>query len=363
MKTILILANSDMGLYKFRKELLENLVKKYRVVISVPEGAYKFELEKIGCVIQHIDIDRRGMNPIRDVKLYLKYQELIKKEFPDCILMYTVKPNVYGGLAARFMKIPYLINITGLGTAFENILIRKFLVFMYKIAFLNAHTIFFQNESNKSVIEKYIHISNKSILLPGSGVNTTEFPLCDYPNSNKTSFLYIGRLMKDKGVHELLEAFNKLKDKYDDVELCIVGPKENGFQSELFDKLPRSNFVRYEGLQSNVKKYLHSCNVLVNPSYHEGMSNVALEASSSGRPCLVSNIPGCREIVIDGKTGFLFEPKDVNQLYKIMEKFHLLSTESKKKMGVAAHNNIVSNFDRNIVIDEYNTRIEDAIYE
>ena len=354
---ILILANNDMGLYNFRKELIEKLIKdNNHIYISLPNGNRVQDLVDLGCEFIDTDIDRRGTNLIKDFKLFKKYKKIIKDIKPDIVLTYTIKPNIYGGIACRVKKVPYICNITGLGTAAENKgAIQKLIIFLYKIALKNVKCCFVQNEENlKFMKEHKITKVEKYQLIPGSGVNLEKYKLLQYPNKNdKIKFIFISRIMKEKGIEQYLETAKRITEKYDNTEFCILGFCEQDYEKRI-RKLEASGAIKYYGLQNDVIPYLENCSCLIHPSYYpEGMSNVLLEASSSGRPVITTNRSGCREIVEDGKTGYIVDIKNSEQLIKKVEEFINLQYEQKVKMGICAREKVEKEFDRNIVINAY----------
>lgn len=358
-RTILILANNDMGLYKFRKELIETLLKEYRVVISLPEGPFVENLKQMGCEFVETQFERRGTNPVQDLDLFLYYKKLLKSIRPDLVLTYTIKPTMYGGFACKVLKIPYIVNITGLGTALENPgILQKVLIFMYRLVLPYASCVFFQNQTNRMFFEKR-NMVRKTVLIPGSGVNTQDYPFVDYPKtaSGEDRFLFVGRLMRDKGVGELFEAAERIKKKYPKVSFDIVGFSDEDYSSSL-ETLQEKGIIHYWNVQQNVKPFLAKCNAIVLPSYHEGMANVLLEASASGRPVLASRIPGCQETFEEGITGFGFEVKSTDSLYQALEKFILLSYDEKLSMGRAARVKMETEFDRQKVIEAYMKEIK-----
>ena len=202
MKRILILANFDVGLYKFRKELIQELLNQgNEVYISLPDGELVRNLEEMGCKFVNTAVDRRGINPKTDAKLMFFYRKLIKKLHPDMVITYTIKPNIYGGLMCRMLRVPYAVNITGLGTAFQSeSMVKKLVTFLYKIALKKAKVVFFENIGNKQTFLDLHILKEKQIcVLNGAGVNLADYPFSDYPSDEGTRFLFIGRVMKEKG--------------------------------------------------------------------------------------------------------------------------------------------------------------------
>lgn len=352
---VLVLSNFGMGLYKFRKELFQELIfRGHEVFISSPYDVYIPLLKKLGCKYIETKLDRRGTNPIVDLKLLVSYIKIMKQIKPNIVLSYTIKPNVYGGIACRISKVPYLPNITGLGTSIEYAgLMRKITLCLYKIALKNAKCIFFQNEPNRQFfIDKKI-IKSRSKVVPGSGVNLDQYKYVEYPSDEKNiRFLFIGRIMKAKGIDELLEAAKQVKEINKNVEFHIVGFCEEEY-SEKLSALNDSGIICYHGRQDDVHKFINDSHAIILPSYHEGISNVLLESAASGRPILASNVTGCKETFDEGVSGIGFEVKSVEALINAIQKFIDLPYEKKKQMGIAGRKKMEQEFDRSIVINAY----------
>ena len=352
---VLVLSNFGMGLYKFRKELLEELIKKgYEVFISLPNDEYVPLLENLGCKYIESNVDRRGANPIVDMNLLFFYINIINKIKPDIVLTYTIKPNLYGGIACRITKTPYLPNITGLGSALENEGFKqKIALKLYKIALIDAECIFFQNEPNRQFFIDRRIITNKSKVIPGSGVNLEQHCYEEYPNDkNKICFLFAGRIMKEKGIDELLEAARQIKLIYENVEFHLVGFCEEEY-SEKLRELNDSGIINYHGKQDDVHNFIKEAHATILPSYHEGISNVLLESASTGRPILASNVTGCKETFDDGISGIGFEVKSVKALVNAIQQFLDLPHEKKKEMGIAGRKKMEQEYDRKNVINAY----------
>ena len=328
-KKILILANLDVGLYKFRKALIKKLIDQgNEVYISLPKGMLVQNLKEMGCHFIETPVDRRGINPATDLKLMMRYFNILGKIKPDLVITYTIKPNIYGGIAARFKRIPYAVNITGLGTAFQNEnMIKKLVVFLYKLSCKKAKTIFFENEGNKQVfIENNIIKESRTCTLPGAGIDLDEYKMTPYPEESRNiRFLFIGRVMKEKGVEELFKVAKNIKKIYPEVSFDIVGPMEDDYK---------------ERIQS-----------LVRNGIHEGMANTLLECGAMGRPLITSRIHGCMEAVRDGENGYLVDVKDVKGLEEKMMEFIELSYEEKKQMGEKSREVIEERFDKEKVVE------------
>lgn len=354
MGKILILANSASGLYDFRNELIKELLKEHEVYISLPDEEKAPELAREGSQVFHTPIDRRGINPVRDIRLFCDYFKMIRKIKPDITLTYTVKPNIYGNLCCRLQKIPYFANITGLGSAFEKDgLVRKIVVFLYKIALKDARCVFFQNGTNKEIFEKFRIRGKKARLLPGSGVNLDRHCFKEYPSKEgEMIFLYVGRIMKEKGIDELLYAASKIHEEHPEVRFRLVGNYEDDYK-DVIEQYEKEKIIEHTGYQKEIAPYYQEASAVIMPSYHEGMSNVILEASASGRPVLASQIPGCQEGFEDGATGFGFAPRDREALLTALRKFISLPYEKRAQMGKNARVKMEKEFDRRKVVQIY----------
>lgn len=351
---ILILANMDIGLYKFRKELIkELLLKGNEVYISLPDGDLISPLVKLGCKFIDTPIDRRGINPAEDFKLLINYKKLMKSVEPDMVITYTIKPNIYGGIAARQAKIPYAVNITGLGTAFEKKgFLRTIVVKLYEYSLGKAKVVFFENVGDREImISEGAVAKEKTIVLNGAGVNLDDYPYAEYPRNDIFHFLFIGRVMKEKGIDELFDAMRRLKADGVKCFLDVVGPFEEDYKDKL-EQYEKDGWLKYHGYQSDVKPFIEKCHCFVLPSYHEGMANTNLECASSGRPVITSNIPGCKEAVIDGVSGLLCEPKNADSLYQVMKRMTEISMEEQIQMGLAGRKHMEDVFDKKKVVEE-----------
>ncbi|MHB8963772.1 MAG: glycosyltransferase family 4 protein [Saccharofermentanales bacterium] len=360
---ILFLANNDVGLYKFRKELIQELINSNnQVIISLPSGEYVQHLIDMGCMFVDTKIDRRGTNPIRDFNLVMQFIKTIKMFKPDVVLTYTIKPNIYGGVACRLTKTPYIANVTGLGTSIENQgLMQKIILVLYKIGLSKSNCVFFQNQSNWNYfIEKNI-LNGRSRLIPGSGVNLNQHSFEEYPEEDKMlKFTYIGRIMKSKGISELLEVAERIKKTHSNVEFDIIGFIEEKYKNQL-EELNNKGIINYLGQQDDVHSFIKNSHAIILPSYHEGISNVLLESSAVGRPVLASNVAGCIETFDEGISGFGFTVKNADSLYDVIEKFIKLPYDTKKKMGFAARRKMEDKYNRRIVVNAYVEEINRAM--
>ncbi|BCD91432.1 galacturonosyl transferase [Francisella halioticida] len=355
---VLFIANDfDIVLFRFRKEVVQAFVSKnceVSLVTPLSEKAKNY-CDEYGIEFIPLDIDRRGKNLLADLKLLLTYYKIIKKENPDYIFTATIKPNLYVGLVNLFFRKKFFPWVTGLGTVFHNNnLLTKLISLFYKVSFSSAKNVFFENSSNMALFErKKLIKKDKSIVLPGCGINLDEFEYGSYPSEDSgLKFVFIGRIMKEKGVYELLDAFSLIQESYFNTSLKIYGPKDENIDIFL-ENVGHVENVTYEGFCSSVYEVIKENHILVLPSYHEGLSVTLMEAAAVGRPLLASNISGCREVIDDGVNGLTFEPKSVDSLQKAIEKIMKMSSEQRKNMGLNGRKKIQKEFDRKIVVEEH----------
>lgn len=352
---VLILSNYGMGLYKFREELIKELVDKcYEVFISLPFDEYTPKLEALGCNCINTNVDRRGTNPISDLKLLCRYRKIINMVNPDIVFTYTIKPNIYGGLVCRFTGIPYLANITGLGTAVENGgLMQKFTLLLYRCGLKNAQKVFLQNSENRDFMLNHKVIKNSYDLLPGSGVNLKKYQPLEYPNGDTIDFVFISRIMKEKGIDQYLEAAKAIRGRHPETQFHICGEPEPEYIGKL-KEYTDSGIVIHHGRISDISGIHRISCCTIHPTYYpEGMSNVLLESCACARPIITTDRAGCIEIVDNGVNGFVVKKQDSNDLIEKVERFLSLSWEERKNMGLAGRSKVEKEFNRDIVIEAY----------
>lgn len=369
---VALITNHDDDVYCFRKELLEGIKKEgYNLIISCPYGE-KLELLR-EVKFKHDDalIDRRGTNPISDLKLFIHYRRMMSKYRPDVVLTYTAKPNTYASIAASSLGIPYINNVTGLGSVLSmGKAMQTFVLTLFKIAFRKSACIFFQNEENMKLAVKQGLVHGDYKLIPGSGVNTERFPLQGYPEGGNgiegspVVFNYIGRVLHDKGVDDYIEAAKLIKKEYPNTEFNIIGfiePTESHYEKEL-KELEEDDIIKYRGQQKDVKPFIERAHAIIHPStYGEGMSNVLLENASSGRFIITTDNSGCKETMVDGKTGYMYHGGDVAELVQNIKTFLKIDNEERKNMGISGREYVKKYFSREIVVNAYLKKIEELI--
>lgn len=351
-KKILIATNHAYMLWQFRRELIAELRKDHEVVLSLPfdEEQHEKPFQKMGVKCIDTPIERRGVNPLTDFRLMEHYKKIIQDEHPDLVITYSIKPNVYAGLVCCGMGIPFCANVQGLGTAFQKAGMAQFVTLLYKLAFRKVQTVFFENEANAEEFQKrHIIPAHKQKLLRGAGINLERYPYYPYPENTKVHFLYLGRIMKEKGMDELFAAVRSLYAVRKDFVLDVVGFYEDDYKEQV-ESLVRDGIAVFHGFQENPVPYYAAADCIVLPSYHEGMSNVLLEAAAVGRPLITSNIPGCREAVDSGVTGILVKAKDTESLREGMEAFLEKTYIDRKLMGQAGRRRMELFFDKAQVV-------------
>ena len=367
-RLVALLTNNDDDVYCFRKELIEGIIAAgYDMLISCPDGP-KFELMKdIPYQYDNPDIDRRGTNVIADFKLMMHYRKLFKEKKPAVVLTYTAKPGVYGSLAAKSLGIPYINNVTGLGSVLNKTgPMRKFIMNLFKLAYSKATCIMFQNDTNMKLAKDLGWVKGDYKLIPGSGVALERFPVQDYPEGGNgvdgemVVFNYIGRVLYDKGVDDYIEAAKRIKKNYPNTEFNMLGfieLTESHYEEDL-RILGEKGIVNYRGNQKDVKPFIATAHAIIHPStYGEGISNVLLENAASGRFLITTDNPGCRETVNNGESGFIYPGGNVDELVKTVEKFLAMDNEDRKQMGLKGRKKMENEFSRKVVIKTYLEKI------
>lgn len=372
-KTIALLNCHGDDVYCFRKEVIDALVEQgYRVILSCPES------HRLDCfrnndsiVVEDVEIDRRGTNPIKDLKLLCDYIKLYKRHRPDVVCTFTIKPNVYGSIAADLLGIPHINNITGLGSGFQNGgMMQRVVILLYRMALKKSNMVFFQNIENQqtAINSNLLGKNTPHKCIPGSGVNLERFVISpkDSKDEENVVFNYIGRVLKDKRIDDYLDAARIIKAKYHNVVFNIIGfiePTEIHYKN-LLEELEKQGIVHYCGSVDDVRPYVKASDAIIHPSsYGEGISNVLLESAASGKAIITTDISGCKDCVDDGVTGFIYHANDVSQLVGKIEEFMSLSSQQRKEMGLAGRKKVEREFDRNIVVNEYLHKIKHIVGE
>lgn len=366
---ISITANTSWYLFNFRRNTISRLVNDgYEVIAISPDSDYKLELESLGCRFVPVRMQRKGKNPLYDLRTIYDFYSIFKREKIDLTLNFTPKNNIYATLAARILKVKVINNIAGLGAIFiKNTLFSKLVSFLYKYSQRNADFVFFQNEEDQNLfLKKGIVSAEKCDRLPGSGVDLTRFTYSKLEEKKEIRFLLVSRLIAEKGVYLYAEAASILRKKYLHLEFCILGPLDTNSSSAVkqreIESWENQGAIHYLGFTDSVESELLKSDCIVLPSYYrEGVPKSLLEAAAIGRSIVTTRNVGCKEVVDDGFNGFLCEPKSLSSLVDALEKFINLSAEEKTEMGRNSRSKVEKDFDEELVISKYDNIIKRVI--
>ena len=352
---IFIAANDSYGLYLFRRDLISKMIADgHEVIVSLPDGNCTERIKALGCTFIDTRIDRRGINPKRDAVLIHTYYYQLAEVRPDLVVTYTIKPNIYCGMVAKRLHIPYAINITGLGTAFQKDGLLKMLVKgLYHAGCNKAKVIFTENPGIKEeMVAMNLFPMEKIHVLNGAGVNTEHFAFAPYPTGETpVKFLFIGRVMKEKGIDEFFYAAQRLNKEGLSCEFHVAGDYEENYSGKIQQMQDNEKLI-YHGFMDDIRPLITSCHCFVLPSYHEGMANTLLECGAMGRPLITSAIHGCMEAVNENVSGYLIPAHDAESLFDAMKRFALLPYDQKARMGMASHDYVVASFDKKQVVED-----------
>lgn len=355
-KKILFLSNHFITLFSFRKELIRRLCERgHQVYISSPEDERFSYFEELGCKIINTPMSRRGMNPVEDLKLIASYRRIMKDIRPDIIFSYTIKPNIYGTMASNALGYRQVCNVTGTGATFlKESALAKISRMLYKLSMKKAYKVFFQNSGDRDYFIEHKMVRDNYEMLPGSGVNLEQHRLCPMPGGEELRFIYIGRIMAVKGVEQYLEAARIIREKYPNTKFYVAGFIEEEMYKLLIEGYHEKGIIEYLGFRKDIDKWIEHCHCTVLPSLGgEGVPNVLLESSATGRVCIASDINGSRDVVDDNVSGWLFSPGSTEELVDRMERFIALDEGERRQMGLRARSKVEREFDREIVIGKY----------
>jgi len=362
---IVFITNDTRFAYNLRREVMHAFVQKGHEVFLISERlGYEKEIEASGIRIIPLSNDRRGKNPISDVILQRKYHAILRKLRPNLVFTNNIKPNVYAGMACQTLKIPYVPNITGLGTPVEREgILQAFTIRMYRFGVRGSKTIFFQNQENVCFFMRHKMMPHHAtpILLPGSGVNLQTHPLLEWPSDTETEpdsrmirFLFAARIMKEKGIDLFLDAAKHFTALRSDVIFDVCGECDDAGYLSILHDLNNQGVIQYHGLQKDLTPFYQRCSCFLYPSYYpEGMSNVLLEAAACGRPLIAADRSGCRETVDDGISGYVVPVNDRQAVIDAVNRFLALTESQRKQMGIAGRQKMEKEFDRDLVVDAY----------
>jgi len=359
-KTIIVSSNYAWTIYNFRMPLIRRLKKEgYKVCVLTQFDGYEKQIESEVDVIKSLFISRKGVNPFVDFFTIIDFTLNILKFKPHMILMFSIKPVIYGSLAAKVTNIPSIAMITGLGSAFiTNSWITKVVKSLYRFSLSSTSVVFFQNVDDRKIFLQDKLVDEKICRYsPGSGVNIDRFKYTKLPNTDSITFLLIARMLWDKGIGEFVDAAKSIKMKYPHVRFQLLGPlgvqNRTSIKESEVKAWESEDIIEYLGETDNVANFIEKACCIVLPSYREGTSRVLLEAAAMGRPLIATDVPGCREVVEDGITGFLCMPRDYVDLSLKIELMLKLSYEARQLMGAKGREKIEKEFRQEIVCDLY----------
>lgn len=363
-KRIVIGLNSSWNLFNFRSGLIKALVLDGHEVIAVaPQDEYSDRIRALGCQYLPLAMDAKSKNPIKELLLLIRFLRLFKATQPDVFLGYTIKPNIYGSLAARLCGVKVINNIAGLGISFQSrTVFTKFLEWLYRLALSTSNRVFFQNEDDLRQFARLGLVPpDIADRLPGSGVDLSLFPatpLLPCEGSRPFRFLVISRMLWSKGIGEFVEAARRLKAQHCGVEFCLLGfldvQNPDAISRAKMDEWVTEGFVNYLGSTDNVRNEIAAADCVVLPSYYpEGVPRSLLESAAIGRPIITTDTVGCREVVEPGVNGFLCRPRDADDLADKLEKILSLTYQQLSEMGQASRHLAEVKFDEQIVIRRY----------
>jgi len=370
LKKIAVIENGLFSTYTMRDGLMQFLLKEgFEVTVLTHTNSFVSQVEKTG--IKVINIGSGNLNPVKVTKYIFNLYKALKRIQPDVCLTFSIRPAIWGNFITRVLKIPTITNITGVGPLFTSknfaYLIARYI---YRFALQRTKKVFFQNFDDMNLfLEKRFVTKDIAKRIPGSGVDYQKFAPMNFEGKTNDSFifLFIGRLIKDKGIFEFVDAARIIRKKYPNVIFNVIGPFwHQNLKSNTITKTDLQNWITeriidYQGEKKDVRKFIAESDSIVLPSYREGASNILLEAASMEKPIITTNTTGCKEIVDDGVTGFLCNVRDSIDLAKKMEKMLLLPSEQRNSMGKKARQKVINEFDKQIVIKAYLDAINEVL--
>lgn len=357
MSRVLFLANHFITLHSFRKEMIQAMVGAgHEVWLSLPEDPDNEFFEKIGCKIVVTEISRRGLNPVKDLKLMRSYRRIIKEVDPDVIFSFTIKPNIYGTMVSNATGHRQVCNITGTGATFlKRGLVATICMNLYRTSVKKCYKTFFQNTGDRDFFVAHGMVkAERCEMLPGSGCNLEQHAFKPMPPTEHLNFIYIGRVMKLKGIDEYLACAKMTHERHPNTTFYIAGWNEEPEYMKKVEEAQKAGYVEYLGFRKDIDQWIERCHCTILASHGgEGVPNVLLESAATGRACIASDINGSRDVIDDGVTGYLFEMGNSEDLTSKVEQFIVLTDDDKAAMGLAGRKKVEREFDRGIVVEKY----------
>ena len=366
---IVMSINASWNIFNFRKDLIGAFQHAgYRVTALAPEDEYSQRLTEWGVDFRPIRIDQKGMSPLRDLRLLRDYRSALRALRPDVFLGYTIKPNIYGSLAAQSLGIPVINNVSGLGTAFLGSgLLTRVASALYRAAFKRSSTVFFQNKDDRALfLQKHLVAPRQARLLPGSGVDLAFFAPSDAPRApGPFSFLFIGRLLWDKGVREFIDAARLVRRQFPEARFALLGFVDSANRTAVgraeLDSWVGEGLVEYLGASDDVRPHILRADCVVLPSYREGLPRALLEGAAMAKPLIATDVPGCRDVVRQGENGLLCAVRDSNALARAMMQMISMTEAERAHIGRRGRAHVEANFDQRLVSELYLAAISAAL--
>ena len=364
MKTVMVVVNTSWNIYNFRLNLMKALRQDgFRVVALAPRDDYSIKLQEEGFEWIELPFDNQSTNPLKELMQINSFYAVYKSVMPDILLHYTIKPNIYGTLAGKLLNIPSINNVSGLGTIFlNNGISSKVAKQLYRFSFKYAYRVFFQNDDDLNLFVKNGLVKSASTdRVPGSGIDVDKFKgsSSSIDESSPVVFLFVARLIREKGIEEYIDAIKMIKNMSFDKEIVfqIIGDlypsNPSAIKEEELNSWIADDLIEYLGYQDDVQPFIEQASCIVLPSYREGLSKSLLEASSMEKPIITTDVSGCRDVVVDGLNGYLCEVKNANSLKdKIVKMIHLTAKE-REEMGKRGREKVINEFSDEKVIEKY----------
>lgn len=371
-KKILLVSNIAWTISTFRRYLIQELIEQGYEVGCVADiddfsEASTDIIASLGGRFIHLPLNRKGINPFSDLLYFFRLIKIFKSQQPDLVINYTIKPVIYGSWAARILNIPSFSVLTGLGSSFiKQGIITKIVLSLYKFSLSTASKVFFLNKTDEEIfISHRLCSSSKAVLLPGEGIDTQEYTQCIAVPSDKIRFMLIARLLKDKGIYEFIEAAKIIKKQFPNTNFLLAGGFDEGNPTAIdpleVKKWVSAGIIQYLGKTDTVQDFFTQADIIVLPSYREGLSRLLLEAASCQKPLIATNVPGCKELINDGINGFLCEPCDTESLVNAIKRMLTLAPTTRDHFGLESRKIVVENFEKDKVNKIYLNTIQEVI--
>ena len=359
-QSVAIAANNASNIVTFRQGLIRGLSAAgyHPVVIAAVDPPAEQRMQALGVDRIPVELDRSGLNPLADLKLVLEYRRILKRVSPAVLLGFTIKPNIYGCVAARSLGIPAIPNVSGLGTVFlVGGPLRVLVTAMYRFAFKRCPVVFFQNPDDLELfVGERIVRPSQARLVPGSGIDLDRFAPAALPPA-PPRFLLIARLLRDKGVREYVEAARMLRATHPEARFQLLGPIDPGNRSAIrqdeLDRWIADGTIHYLGSAEDVRSHIADASAIVLPSYREGLPRSLLEGAAMARPLIATDVPGCRELVEPGVNGSLCDVRSAGSLAGAMRALIETPPEERTKMGLASRKLVEERFSEQRVVESY----------